>query len=341
MRIRDMLLGGRIGRRGALLAAIPVALGWTTPTKAKDAAWPNRPITIMGGFANGSGVDVYARKIAAELSPILGVPIVVDNRTGAGGNIASEYVARAAPDGYTFLLGTAGTHAINSVIYPKLPFDPLHDVTHIALLGDVPNVLIVSPEHRPGLRTCRDLINAAKQSPGKLVYASTGNGASTHLAGAQFVSAAGIQALHVPYRSQGPSMVSLLAGESDFFFNQSGPSIAAIQQGQVRGLAVTTPHRIPALPDVPTVEEACGLPGFRSTTWYGLLAPPKLPGLIQRRMAEEVIRIITRPDFVAWLTDTQGIAPAQDPTPEAFEAVHRADIVHWAEVVRRSGAQLD
>jgi len=326
--------------RRTLLAALG-ALALALPAAAQEAPWPNRPITIMGGFPNGSGVDIYARRLAEPLARALGVPVVVDNRTGAGGNIASEYVARARPDGYTFLLATAGTHAINATLYPNLPFDPIRDVTHVALLGDVPNVLLVSPQHAPTIRTCGDLIAAARARPGALNYASTGNGASTHLAAVQFALAAGIEATHVPYRGQGPAMLSLLGGETAFFWNQSGPSIGPIQQGQVRALAVSLSRRVPALPEVPTAEEACGLPGFESTTWYGLLAPPRLPAAIQERVAREVARIIAEPDFVTWLTDNQGIAPPADPGPEAFRRVHERDIARWGEVVRRSGARVD
>jgi tripartite-type tricarboxylate transporter receptor subunit TctC len=327
--------------RLATLAALAPALAFSTPASAQEAPWPNRPITIMGGFPNGAGTDIYARKLAEPLSRALGVPVVVDNRTGAGGNIASEYVARARPDGYTFLLATAGTHAINAALYSNLPFDPLRDVTHIALLGDVPNVLLVSPQHSPNINNCGDLIAAARARPGALAYSSTGNGASTHLAGVQFSMAAGIDTLHVPYRGQGPAMVALLGGETTFFFNQSGPSIGPVRQGQLRALAVSTRARLGALPDVPTVEDACGLPGFDSSTWYGLLAPPRLPAPIQARMAQEVARIIAEPDFVAWLTDNQGITPPADPSPEAFRQVHERDIGRWGEIVRRSGARVD
>ena len=326
-------------RRTALALALLAALA--LPAAAQEAAWPSRPITIMGGFPNGAGTDIYARKLAEPLSRALGVPVVVDNRTGAGGNIASEYVARARPDGYTFLLATAGTHAINATLYRSLPFDPLRDVTHVAILGDVPNVLLVSPQHSPGIRTCRDLIAAAKARPGALAYASTGNGASTHLAGVQFAQAAGIDLLHVPYRGQGPAMVSLLAGESALFLNQSGPSIGPVRQGQLIALGVTTRTRLAALPEVPTIEEGCGLPGFESSTWYGLIAPPRLPPAIQARMAQEVARIIAEPDFVTWLTDNQGITPPADPGPEAFRRVHEVDVARWGEIVRRSGAQVD
>jgi tripartite-type tricarboxylate transporter receptor subunit TctC len=318
-----------------LLATLAIA-----PASAQDN-WPSRPITILGGFPTGAGTDIYARKLAEPLGRALGVPVVVDSRTGAGGNIASDAVAKARPDGYTFLLATAGTHAINAALYKSLPFDAFRDVTHIALLGDVPNVLLVNPQKHPEIRSCGDLIAAARARPGTLNYASTGNGASTHLAAVQFATAAGLEVVHVPYRGQGPAMTALLSGEVTFFFNQSGPSIPPVQQGQLRALAVSVGKRLPALPEVPTAAEACGLPGFESSTWYGLLAPPNLPAPIQQRMSDEVRRIITEPGFVEWLVTSQGISPVADPGPDAFRRVHEADLAKWREVVQRSGASVD
>ncbi len=312
----------------------------TAPAMAQDA-WPSRPITLMAGFPNGSGVDIYQRRLAEPLSRALGVPVVVDNRTGAGGNIASDLVAKARPDGYTLLFATAGTHAINATLYRSLPFDPMRDVTHIALLGDVPNILITSIDRRGNFRSCADVLTAARARPGALNYASTGNGASTHLAAAQFAAAAGIDVVHVPFRGQPFAMTALLSGDVDFFFNQVGPAMGPIQQGQVRGLAVTTPTRVAALPDVPTVAEACNLPGFQSTTWYGLMGPPNLPAPIVERLNTEILKIIEAPEFQRWLVDSQGIAPPNTRTPAEFRAVHERDIASWAAVVRRSGAQVD
>lgn len=323
-------------RRATMLLALLLA----GPALGQEA-WPSRPITILGGFPNGSGVDIYARRLAEPLSRALGQPVVVDNRSGAGGNIASDAVAKARPDGYLFLLGTAGTHAINATLYRSLPFDPMRDVTHIALLGDVPNVLLVNPATRPQYRSCADLIAAAKARPGALNYASTGNGASTHLAGAQFAAAAGIELVHVPYRGQPGAMQALLSGDVDLFFNQTGPSIGPVQQGQLKALGVTVGQPVAALRDVPTIAQACGLPGFESSTWYGLFAPPGLPEPIARRMNAEVAKILATPEFRAWLVDSQGITPPADTTPEGFRRVHEADIARWAAIVRRSGAQLD
>ncbi len=252
--MRRILLAAALATAGAALAP--------TPAAAQDQ-WPSRPITILGGFPNSAGTDIYARKLAEPLSRALGQPVVVDNRTGAGGNIASDIVAKARPDGYTFLLGTAGTHAINAGLYRNLPFDPLQDVTHIILLGDVPNVLLVNPVKRPQFTNCHELMAAARAQPGVLNYSSTGNGASTHLAGAQFAAVTGLNIVHVPYRGQPGAMAALLSGDVDMFFNQSGPSIGAVRQEQVRALAVTTKTPVQALPTVPTVEQACGLPGIR------------------------------------------------------------------------------
>jgi tripartite-type tricarboxylate transporter receptor subunit TctC len=294
----------------------------------------------MTGFPNGSGTEIYARRLAEPLSRALGVPVVVDNKTGAGGNIASEYVAKARPDGYLFLVGTAGTHAINATLYRSLPFNPLTDVTHIALLGDVPNVLLVNQARSPALRSCPDVLAAARARPGALNYGSTGNGASTHLAGAVFAHALGLELQHVPYRGQPGAMQALLQGDTQLFFNQSGPSIALIQQGQAQGLAVMGPQRLRALPEVPTVREACGV-ALDTSTWYALFAPPHLPAEIQARMNAEVAKIIATPEFNDWLVLNQGITPPRDLTVAGFRRVHEADIARWAEVVRRSGAQVD
>jgi tripartite-type tricarboxylate transporter receptor subunit TctC len=320
----------------ALLASL-LAL----PAAAQDAAWPSRPIEFLAGFPPSSGVGIYQRRIAEPLSRALGVPVVVNSRLGAGGNIASDHVAKARPDGYLILFGTAGTHAINATLYRRLPFDPLRDVTHIAHLGDVPNVLTVSAQHRPAYASCAAVLADARARPGALSYGSTGNGASTHLAGARFAVAANLDLLHVPFTGQGSVIGSLLGGQIDLFFNQTGPAIGLIQQGAVRALGVTTRARIPALPEVPTLAEACGLPDFESTTWYGVFGPPGLPAAIQRRLNEEIVKIISAPEFRDWLVRDQGIDPPGITTPEQFRAVHEADIARWGEVVRAARATVD
>lgn len=306
-----------------------------------DTKWPTRSITIVGGFPNGSGIDIYARKLGEAITAAWNVPVVVDAKTGAGGNIASDLVARAQPDGYTYLFGTAGTHAINPALYKKLSFDVEKDFTRIAILGDVPNVLLINPKKLPEVKTCGDLLKLMRDKPGALNYGSTGNGASTHLAGAQFASAAKVDIVHVPYRGQGPAMTALLGGDVEMFFNQSAPAIASVKGGRTIALAVTSPTRLAALPDVPTVAEACNLPAFVSTTWYGLFGPAKLPTEIANKMSAEVVKIVSTPAFKTWLTDTQGITPAADPSPAAFARIHKEDMKKWAEIVKISGAKVD
>ncbi len=310
------------------------------PALAQEA-WPSRPITLLSGFPNGAGTDIYSRRIAEPLGRLLGQNIVVDNRSGAGGNIASDMVAKARPDGYLLLMGTAGTHAINQSLYRTLPFNVVDDFTPIAHLGDVPNVLTTSIERRPNLRNCADVLAAARARPQAVSYASTGNGASTHLAGAQFAAAAGLDMLHVPYRGQPGAQAAILAGDVDIFFNQVGPALGSIQQGQTRGIAVTTAQPVAALPGVPTVAEACNLPGFVSTTWYGLFGPANMPPAIVERINTELQKVLTAPEFSQWLITNQGIAPPPVNTPAAFAAIQRRDVGTWAEVVRRSGATVD
>jgi tripartite-type tricarboxylate transporter receptor subunit TctC len=318
-----------------------VAAAACSAAVAQADKWPTRSITIVGGFPNGSGVDIYARKIGEALTAAWNVPVVVDAKTGAGGNIASDLVARAQPDGYTYLFGTAGTHAINPALYKKLSFDVEKDFTRIAILGDVPNVLLINPKKHPEIKTCADLLKLMRAKPGTLNYGSTGNGASTHLAGAQFASAAKVDIVHVPYRGQGPAMTALLGGDVDMFFNQSAPAIASVKGGRTIALAVTSPTRLSALPDVPTVAEACNLPGFVSTTWYGLFGPAKMPADISAKMSAEIVKIVSAPAFKTWLTETQGITPAADPSPAAFARIHKEDMKKWAEIVQISGAKVD
>lgn len=327
----------RTTRRG--MAALATFLA--TPALAQAPAWPNRPIEMVIGFPNSSGVGIYARKLADPLGRALGQPVVVNPRIGAGGNVGSDFVAKARPDGHVILFGTAGTHAINQTLYSRLGFNVLTDFTAIAHLGDVPNILTTAVERRGQYRTCMDVINDARARPGALNFGSTGNGASTHLAGVRFAQAAGLDVVHVPFTGQAGVVTAQLGGQIDFFFNQTGPAIAMIQQGQVRGLAVTTANRVPALPDVPTVAEACNLPGFESTTWYGIFGPANLPAEITNRLNAEIVRIISEPEFRTWLVQDQGIEPPTVRTPAEFRAVQERDVARWGQVVRDARATVD
>jgi tripartite-type tricarboxylate transporter receptor subunit TctC len=264
---------------------------------------------------------------------------VVDNRSGAGGNIGSEFVARAKPDGYTLLIGTAGTHAINASLYKSLPFDVVKDFEPVALLVDVPNVLIVNPKVLPDIKSCADLLAAARKEPGKLNYASTGNGASGHLAGAQFAQAANVDIVHVPYRGTPPAMNAMMSGEAQIMFQQSIPIMGQLRAGTFRPLGITTAQRVAALPDVPPVAEACSLPGWESTTWYALFAPRGTPETIVRRLNEEVNKILRDPEFDRKAKE-MGLVPLPS-SPEEFRQVQLRDIEKWRDRVRKSGAQVD
>jgi tripartite-type tricarboxylate transporter receptor subunit TctC len=326
----------RMTRRVLLVAVLVLLVA--LPAAAQDK-WPSRTITIVGGFPTGAGTDIYSRMLAEPLSKALGVSVIVDNKSGAGGNVGSEFVARARPDGYTLYFGTAGTHAINVTLYGTLPFDVIKDFSHISILGDVPNIMIVNPKIMPTVNSCADVMKLAKEKPGQLKYASTGNGASTHLAGANFTKMSGLQIDHIPYRGTPPAMNAMMSGETQVMWHQSLTVMGPIKQGTFKPLAVTTLKPIAALPDLPTVEKACNLPGYESTTWYALLGPANLPDPILRRLNQEVVKIVSAPEFQKKLNDL-GITPMWS-TPEEFRKRNEADIAVWRKVVQDVGAKLD
>jgi tripartite-type tricarboxylate transporter receptor subunit TctC len=325
-------------RRLMLATAILALSGALAGSWAQE--WPKeRPIQIIGGFPTGAGTDIFARIVAEPLSKAIGQNVIVDNRSGAGGNIGSEFVARAKPDGYTFLIGTGGTHAINASLYKSLNFDVVKDFEPVALLVDVPNVLIVNPKVMPEIKSCADLIAAAKKEPGKLNYASTGNGASGHLAGAQLAQAARIDIVHVPYRGTPPAMNAMMSGEAQMMLQQSIPIMGQLKAGTFRALGISTPQRVAALPEVATIAEACNLPGWESTTWYGLFAPKGTPEPIVRRMNEEVNKALRSSDLDQKIKE-MGLVPLPS-SPEEFRQVQLRDIEKWRDRVKRSGAQVD
>ena len=325
--------------RRALIAAAGTACALLAlPAAAQD--WPKaQPIQIIGGFPTGAGTDIVARLLAEPVSKALGQTIIIENKSGAGGNVGSEFVSRARPDGYTFYMGTAGTHAINAALYPKLNFDVVKDFEHVALIADVPNILIVNPKILPDVNSCADLIAKAKKEPGKLLYASTGNGASGHLAGAQFAAAAGVDIVHVPYRGTPPALNAMMSGESQFMFQQSISIMGQVKAGQFKALAVTTAEPMPALPGVQTVAQACGLPGWESTTWYGIFAPKGTPQPIVQRMNEELNKALRDPAFDKRMQDL-GLVSLPS-TIAKFKEVHAADLVKWKDRVQKSGAKVD
>lgn len=318
------------------LAAATLALS-TTSTLVVAQSWPAKPVTIVQGFPAGSGVDIVARVVQGPLEKALGTTIVFDYKTGAGGNVASEHVAKAPADGYTLLLGTAGTHGINAALYKKLKFDVEADFTAIAPLVDVPNVLTINPK-AVDAKDAKDFIAKVKAQPGKLNFASTGNGTSTHLGFAQFNAAAGLDMVHVPYKGSPEAIQRMLNGEVCCLFAQLQTVMGQHKAGTLRLLGVSTPARVPILPEVPTLAEAA-LPGFASVTWYGLFGPKGLdPAIVAKLNA--AIKAALEDKAVADRMASLGNAIRYE-TVDTFRATVKKDRAQWAEVVKKSGASID
>jgi len=322
-------------RRGACAAMLLMGVHAT----AQEFPQPGRPLMFVSGFPAGTSIDIYGRLVLERVQRELGVPMVIDIRAGASGNISMEHVARAAPDGHTITLATSAMLTINPNVFPRMPIDTQADLVPIMSVFDAPNFMTVSPEKRPQFTSCRAVIDAARAAPGRLNYASTGIGASTHLAAAQFASVLGLDLVHVPYRGGPFAMTALYQGDVDVFFYQTGPVIEFYRQGRVRLLAVTSAERVAAVPEIPTVAEACGLPGFDSTTWYALMAPARTPQPILNRLTEVFTRVANEPeirDRVAAMGFTPNVQP-----PEATRERLARDLVTWREVVARTGARVE
>lgn len=300
--------------------------------------WPaGGPITIVMGFPAGSGVDIVMRLFQVPMELALGARFVMDYRTGAGGNIASEVVARAKPDGYTLLLSTAATHGVNAALYKRLPFDVENDFTPIAPLVDVSNVLTINPAVID-VHTVREFITLVKANPGKYNYASTGNGTGTHLAFAEFIARAGLNMVHVPYKGGPEALTAVVKGDVCCIFNQVQSVLGQWKAGKVRLLGVTTKSRVAAVPDVPTISEA-GVPGYESYIWFGLHGPKGLDPQIVNALNGAVKKAVETPAVRQRLAEL-GNTPRYE-TPEQFRATIKADRASWAAVVKASGASVD
>ena len=321
MKKRDLLAG---------LALLP----WATPALAQE--YPSRPIRLLVGFAAGGSTDVFARAIAPRLQALLGQPVVIENRPGAGGNIATEATARSAPDGYTLLLGTIGPLAINPTLYGNLSFDPLKDLTPVSLVGEVPNVLAV-PVDRP-FRSVADIIAAAKARPEALNFGSSGIGSAGHLAAEQLNLMAGIRTTHVPYRGGGALLPELIAGRVDYAFTTALNGIPQAEAGKLRILGVPNGKRVPLLPEIPTIAES-GLPGFDGVDWAAMMAPPGLPAPILAKLNAAMQSVLREPELVAAMAARRLVLEAS--TPEALAEFLRQETTRWAPVVRASGARPD
>jgi tripartite-type tricarboxylate transporter receptor subunit TctC len=299
-------------------------------------AFPNHAIRLVVPFPAGGTTDILARDVAKQLTETLGQAVVVDNRPGAGGNIGADIVAKAAPDGYTLLMGTVGTHAINPSLYAKMPYDHIKDFVPVVLVAGVPNVLVVNPS--VPVNTVADLVKLAKAKPGSINFASSGSGTSIHLSGELFKTVAGVDMTHVPYKGSSPALTDLMGGQVQIMFDNLPSSLPLIKSGKLRAVAVTSLKRAPALPDVPTVAES-GFPGFEASSWFGILAPAGTPAPIVARLNAEVNKWLQSPAGKQQLL-TQGAEAAGGP-PENFVAHIRAETEKWAKVVKASGAKVD
>ncbi|WP_424137867.1 Bug family tripartite tricarboxylate transporter substrate binding protein [Roseomonas chloroacetimidivorans] len=322
-------------RRASLLLACVAALGLSFPPMAR-AEFPDRPVRLVVPFAAGGGTDIVARLVAARMGERLGQPVVVDNRAGAGGSVGSDLVAKARPDGYTILMATVSTHAINPALYRNLPFDPIRDFSPVSLLVTVPGVAVVGTD-RP-YRTAGELTAALQARPGTVTYGSQGVGGIGHLMGEMFARQSGGQAVHIPYRGAAPAMQDLVAGRIDAVFDTLPGVISQIRAGSVRPLLVASPTRLPALPDVPSAPEA-GLSDFIAATWNALLAPAGTPSEAIRALNEAAVAAIRAPGLQEQLAGLSAEVVAS--TPEALGRFMREELDRWAPVVAASGAQIE
>jgi tripartite-type tricarboxylate transporter receptor subunit TctC len=324
--------------RRTVLNGVAVALAaLTSPSLAFAQAWPAKPITVVMGFPAGSGVDVIARLLQPHMEKELGTQLVFDYKTGAGGNNASAFVAKAANDGYTILLGTSATHGVNAALYKKLPFDVEADFTPIAPLNDVSNVLTINPAVIDA-SSLADFIAKMKAAPGKFNYASTGNGTGTHLAFATLVKMAGLDMVHVPYKGGPEALQSVVTGETCCIMNQVQTVFGQVRAGKVKLLGVTTKARVSAVPDVPTIDEA-GVKGYESYIWFGLLGPKGMDAAQVAKINAAVKVALENADVKKRMAET-GNTPRYE-TPDQFKATVKADRAKWAEVVKASGASVD
>jgi len=315
--------------RSAVFALLALAA-----SVVQSQQYPTKPVRIIAPFAPGGGTDFIARLIAQKLTERLGHQVIVENKPGAGGNLGAEFAVKSAPDGYTLLL-VAGSYTVNPSLY-KLSFDPVNDITPVIQLSQGPFVVAVHPS--VPANNLKELIELARRQPDKLSYASAGSGSITHLASELFLDMAKIKIVHIPYKGTGPALNDTIAGSTQLIFGSVSTTLQFIKSGRLRGLAVTTPRRISALPDLPTVAEA-GVPGYEVVLWHGLVAPKGVPRPIVDRLNREANEVLKAKDMGDLLA-TDGVAPAGG-TPGQFRAVIKADIERWRGVVKQANIKVD
>ncbi len=329
-----------MNRRRALgeLAA-GIALTLCGASQAQTSSYPARPIHLVVPYPPGGPLDTAARALAERVKDSLGT-IVVENRPGAGGNIGVDQVAKSAADGYTLVIGAVATHAVNPWLFSKLPYDPVKDFVPITLIAHVPNVLVMTPERAAQLdiRSARGLIDVLRRNPGKLNYASGGNGSAGHMAGELLKSMAHVSVVHIPYAGAGPAQLGLLAQQTDFMFDNLASALPQVRAGKLVALAVTTPQRAATLPDVPTMAES-GLPGFDVSTWFGVFAPAGTPPAVVARLNAAMTAALRTPDMRERLA-RMGAEPAPM-SSEQFAELVRNELAKYEKVVKFSGARVD
>jgi len=313
----------------ALLAA--TAAGAQTPPQ-----YPVKPIRMIVTAAAGSGPDITARIVGQKLTAALGQSVVIENRPGAGGSIAAELAAKAAPDGYTLVMASAGSHAVSPALYPKLSWDPVRDFVPITIVAVAPNILIVHPSLP--VKSVRELIALAKARPGELSFGSGGSGSTAHLSGELFRTMANINIVHIPFKGAPSAALGVIGGQVEMALLNLPPTLPQVKSGRLKGLAVTTAKRTSAIPELPTIAEA-GVPGYEASTWYGVMAPAGTPGEITGRLYTAIIADLRTDDTRARIAADGGEVVGS--TPEEFAAVLKRDIAKWTRVVKDSGARAD
>ncbi|HEX5362665.1 MAG TPA: tripartite tricarboxylate transporter substrate binding protein [Gallionella sp.] len=298
--------------------------------------YPAKPIRLIAPSTPGDAPDVIARLIALRLSPVLGQPIVVENRPGAGGVIGSEVAAKSAPDGYTLIMGNAGSHGINAAVYSKLPYDIQRDFAPISQVAIAPNIMVINPSIPA--KSVAEFIAYAKSQPGKLSYASGGNGSSAHMSMELFKAMSGVDIQHVPYKGSSPALTDLMGGQVAVFIGNIPPTVPLVRAGKLRALAVTTKSRSTLMPELPTISEA-GLSGYETVAWFGVLAPAGTPPEIVKTLSTEISKIARSPEMRDKLL-AMGAEPVGG-TPEEFKAVIDSDIAKWKRLAQKESIKVD
>lgn len=317
-------------------ACLSFASAAQSQTAKSNTAWPKQAIRIVVTFTPGGAPDILARVLAESWQQSLGVPVLVENRPGYGGNIGADLVAKSEPDGYTLLIGTVGIHTINGALYDKMSFHPINDFTPISFLASTPNVLVVNK--KLGVSNLHELIELAKSKPNELTFGSSGVGTSLHMSGELLKEMTGVQIRHIPYKGRAQSLPDLISGRISMLFDNLSSSLSLIKAGEIQALGVTSLKRSPAAPEIPTMAEQ-GLPGFEATSWFSLMAPANLPSDLQKRLNDLTRQTLNQAEVRNKLL-ASGLDPAPG-SPQALSKLIQSETNKWGRVIYKSGAKLE